>query len=449
LTPLPGEAPSSLPASGPRKDGDNRSLALPGALCLFLSTLEYLIPKPLPFIRIGLANLPLLLVLDITSPRRFALLALIKIAGAGIVGGTIFSYVFLFSLGGGLASALAMYGLGLLRRTAPEALRPSLAGVGAAGALCSTAVQLLLARFLVFGGGIRYLIPPFLAAALVTGFALGLFCEYFRRRSRWYALYAAGGPAVQDPQPAARPGPPSASPAGGEPRDLRRRRRRERWDSLFDHRELALAGFLAALLFLFNPSALGRGLQFLLFCFFAWASGKKNRPLLSLLVIAAVVLVNLLAPYGRVLAEIGPLSVTAGSLAGGIRKGITLEGLIMLSGAAVRGGARRKSPGAAPGKGIRGGGFAAFRGLLGESLAVFAALSEEGGHVRPGHLAEDIDRLLLERGGPGACPGGPDREIPPQAPTPEFRRGPAGRGLLVLGLLAAAALTVLPALSGL
>jgi heptaprenyl diphosphate synthase len=176
----------------------------------------------------------------------------------------------------------------------------------------------------------------------------------------------------------------------------------------------------------------------LLFWFCAGVSGKKNRPLLTLLVIAGVTLVNLLAPYGRVLAEIGPLSVTAGSLVAGLRKGITLEGLFMLSGAVVRG--RRKNPGI-PAPGIRtGGGFAAFRGFLEESLAVFAVIRETGGPVRPGRFIEDIDRLLLEQDGLEAPirAGGPDWETPSGGPA-------EGRPLLILGLLISAAFTVLPA----
>ncbi|MDR3161034.1 MAG: Gx transporter family protein, partial [Spirochaetaceae bacterium] len=303
MTPLPGKAGGEQGRSGPPAGKDSpggavpggeaerRTLVLLGALCLFLSTLEYLIPKPLPFIRIGLANLPLLLALDLLSPRHFALLTLVKIAGGGIIGGSIFSYGFLFSLGGSVSSSLVMYGLGLIRRKG-GALRPGLAGIGTAGALCSTGIQLLLARFLIFGEGARYLIPPFLAAALVTGFALGLFCEYFRGRSRWYALRTGGnedvepgaGPKVEPRAPGAEalpgPVPPGERPSRRADSGRQRRQKRgDRWDSLFDRRDLAIAGFLGVLLFLFNPSTLGRGGQFLFFWFCAWASGRKNRPL--------------------------------------------------------------------------------------------------------------------------------------------------------------------------
>ncbi|MCK5201492.1 MAG: Gx transporter family protein, partial [Spirochaetales bacterium] len=36
------------------------TIALFAAFCIFLSTVEYLIPKPFPFFRLGLANFPII-----------------------------------------------------------------------------------------------------------------------------------------------------------------------------------------------------------------------------------------------------------------------------------------------------------------------------------------------------------------------------------------------------
>ncbi|MDR2494335.1 MAG: Gx transporter family protein [Spirochaetaceae bacterium] len=159
-----------------------KTIALLGGFCLFLATLEYLIPKPLPFMRIGLANAPLLLALDRLSFRHFALLALIKIMGQAIITGTLFSYVFLFSLTGTCASAVFMY---LIRRML-GVHRISFIGVSVMGALLSNGTQLALAYCFVFGAGMQYLVPPFLAAGITTSIALGVFCEAFAARSRWY-----------------------------------------------------------------------------------------------------------------------------------------------------------------------------------------------------------------------------------------------------------------------
>ena len=56
------------------------------ALCFFLSTIEYMIPKPLPFLRLGLANLPIMLAIGVLPPRQFLALVLAKIIGQGLVG---------------------------------------------------------------------------------------------------------------------------------------------------------------------------------------------------------------------------------------------------------------------------------------------------------------------------------------------------------------------------
>ncbi|MDR0759009.1 MAG: Gx transporter family protein [Treponema sp.] len=185
-----GNVPTELaPGCGSSLGGDlknpgvRKSLALLGAFCLFLSTIEYMIPKPLPFMRIGIANLPLMLALDIFPFSVFLVLIAIKVLGQALITGTLFSYIFLFSLAGTFFSATAMYGLRrLLGRS-----RISFIGTGTAGAMVSNIIQLVLAWLFVFRDNVRYIAPPFLAAGVITGVALGLFSEYFTGGSRWYA----------------------------------------------------------------------------------------------------------------------------------------------------------------------------------------------------------------------------------------------------------------------
>jgi heptaprenyl diphosphate synthase len=160
-----------------------RSLALLGAFCLFMSTIEYMIPKPMPFLRLGIANLPLMLALDTFSFQVFLMLAGIKILGQAIITGTLFSYVFLFSLAGTLLSALSMYAL---RRMLGRE-RISFIGIGVVGAMMSNISQIGLAWIFIFPGNAHYIAPPFLAVGLITGIMMGAFCELFSRRSQWYA----------------------------------------------------------------------------------------------------------------------------------------------------------------------------------------------------------------------------------------------------------------------
>jgi heptaprenyl diphosphate synthase len=441
-----------------------------GSFCFFLSTLEYLIPKPLPFMRIGLANLPLILALDLFSPGPFALLGLIKITGQALITGTLFSYVFLFSLAGTSVSALVMYGL---RRFLGKN-RIGFIGLGVCGAVFSNLLQLALARFFVFGEGVRFLAPLFLASGLISGGGLGFFCEAFAARSRWYcrALGEDPGGAVspagtgadglggtgglgffceafaarsrwyrralrEDPGGAVSPAGTGADGLGragvggadsaekdrrGADRKREEARRRERWNRLFRSGDLFIAGLFFMLIFLCTPSLVFKTLQFLLFWLLARLAGKRGRPLTAILLTAGIVFFNLLVPYGRVLVQFGPLTVTQGALLAGLRRALTLEGLVTLSGVFIR--ADLRLPGA-------------FGDLLGESFRIFAVLEERKAVFTPGRIIEGIDDLMLEldRGEAGGGVYGP--------PSVPAQRHPAALPLLA----AMALLTVLLALA--
>ncbi|MCG8454193.1 MAG: Gx transporter family protein [Spirochaetales bacterium] len=155
-------------------------LAVFGALSLFMSTLEYLVPKPLPFFRLGLANLPLLVGLRFLRPQDVLLLTLIKVFGQGLVNGTLASYVFLFSAAGSFSSVLVM---SLVQHFGKSWV--SLVGISTAGALASSSVQIVLALFFVFGEAARAFAPYSLGSALITGLVLGFFAQRFVQTSRW------------------------------------------------------------------------------------------------------------------------------------------------------------------------------------------------------------------------------------------------------------------------
>jgi heptaprenyl diphosphate synthase len=174
--------PASMHPSTKMRKGPADVTALLGAFCFFLSAIEYMIPKPLPFMRLGIANLPILLAADLLPLPWFLALALVKVFGMSVISGSLFSYVAIFSLAGTLTAAMVMWlarkGLGRLA---------SLVGVSILGAVASNAVQMAIASVLVFGDAVRLIAPPFLATGLVTGALLGLFAERFARDSQWYA----------------------------------------------------------------------------------------------------------------------------------------------------------------------------------------------------------------------------------------------------------------------
>ena len=175
--PASTDAPPDRTAKGPAD-----VTALLGAFCFFLSAIEYMVPKPLPFMRLGIANLPILLAADLLPLPWYVALALVKVLGMSIISGSLFSYVAIFSLAGTLSAALVMW-------AARKALGRlvSAVGVSVMGAIASNAVQIAIASLVVFGDAARLIAPPFLATGLVTGILLGLFAEAFSAKSLWYA----------------------------------------------------------------------------------------------------------------------------------------------------------------------------------------------------------------------------------------------------------------------
>ncbi len=156
------------------------TIALFAAFCIFLSTVEYMIPKPVPFFRLGLANLPIIISLMIFKRKDTLLLIILKIFGQGLLTGTLFSYIFMFSAAGAIASGAVMITLLLLFRSAV-----SLIGVSIAGALASNMVQLLFAKLFIFGESVKYIAPPLLIIGFISAFILGLLADEFINRSKW------------------------------------------------------------------------------------------------------------------------------------------------------------------------------------------------------------------------------------------------------------------------
>jgi heptaprenyl diphosphate synthase len=155
-------------------------LAILGAVAMFFSTLEFLIPKPVPFFRVGPANIPILLILPFFRVRHVLALTFLKVIGHGLINGTLASYVFLFSLFGSFASVLVMivvWNLG--------GRRVSLIGVSVAGALASNVVQVVLSVLFIFDSRSLVIAPPFLILGTSAGLFVGIVAELFAGSSRW------------------------------------------------------------------------------------------------------------------------------------------------------------------------------------------------------------------------------------------------------------------------
>lgn len=163
--------------------------------------------------------------------------------------------------------------------------------------------------------------------------------------------------------------------------DAFRQKRNEVYQHLFTGRELCIAGLLMMPAFLFNPSTPARMIQFFLFWFFAWLAGKKNNPLITLLIMLGIILFNLLVPYGEELFRLGRFRITEGSLWGGIHRAVTLEGLIMLSKVCIR--QDVKLPGT-------------FGSLIGESFRMLERINERKSMINRKNVIGGIDQMMIE-----------------------------------------------------
>ena len=149
-------------------------ISLMVSLGIILQIIEAPLPRPLPWAKLGLANVITLTSLLLFSLREAVFISLIRILIVSILLGTIFNPGFFLSLSGGLMSTFIM---GLVLIVIPKQF--SLIGVSLIGALVHNLTQLTVAYVLFYKqlkisiDNILYILPLMLIWALPTGFIVG------------------------------------------------------------------------------------------------------------------------------------------------------------------------------------------------------------------------------------------------------------------------------------
>lgn len=143
--------------------------ALYTALAFIFGYIESLIPLPLPFpgMKIGLANLVIMIIL---YRKNFACAfgaAMLRNILTAVTFGSMFS--FFYSLAGSMASLLIME---LMRRWGNG--RWSILSVSALGGIFHNMGQILVASFLVGPSSILWYVPILYFSGLLTGAAIGV-----------------------------------------------------------------------------------------------------------------------------------------------------------------------------------------------------------------------------------------------------------------------------------
>ncbi len=137
------------------------------AVLLFL--VESIIPKPLPFMRIGLANVFILLILVQIDFFSALVVTLTKVIIGNLFSGLLFTPLILFSLVSSVISLLVMFAF------YKSKISLSFIGVSITGALTHLLTQLVLGYFLfIHTSRIFAIIPIILLIGLIGGLITGI-----------------------------------------------------------------------------------------------------------------------------------------------------------------------------------------------------------------------------------------------------------------------------------
>ncbi len=151
------------------------------AVSLMLHVLESALPLPLPFVRLGLANIVTVYAIIAMGVGDAMVLTILRVAISSLLVGTFLGPSFAMALGGGVAATLAMWVA--FRLAAPPL---GVVGVSLVGALFHNVAQLSVLAILFTGPGPAvHLMPAAMLMAAIAGFGTGLVALFtFKRIDR-------------------------------------------------------------------------------------------------------------------------------------------------------------------------------------------------------------------------------------------------------------------------
>lgn len=150
-------------------------LGLFAAVAIIFGYVESLIPVfvGIPGIKLGLANLAVLFLLQKYSIKEAAFVSVVRIFVIGFMFGNLFSI--LYSLAGACLS-LAVMNI-IIKRTSF-----SLAGVSVAGGVSHNVGQFIIAMLIVNSTSLIYYAPALLISGVITGIVIGRLTEEVAKR---------------------------------------------------------------------------------------------------------------------------------------------------------------------------------------------------------------------------------------------------------------------------
>lgn len=152
-----------------KRPGDVARLGLLASAAIVLFVFEALAPRPLPWMKLGLGNLPVLVSLLSFGSGPALAVSTIKLVVGGLLSGGFAGPAFVIGGGAGLTSWLVMV---VVRRLTGRFF--SVVGLSIWGALAHQLCQLVLAYGYIGQSGLFALLPLSLFSALLSGGLIGL-----------------------------------------------------------------------------------------------------------------------------------------------------------------------------------------------------------------------------------------------------------------------------------
>lgn len=149
-----------------RNHSETIHIALLSAYAVGLHSIEAFVPTPVPWLRLGLANIITLTTLYLYGLKAGLTVTLVRVFIRSLLAGTFLGPAFIMSLGGGIASTIVMWIVIVVSR---RVLGP--VSLSIIGALTHNVTQLLLA-YALFVRQIKAIVlisPVILTAGLITG----------------------------------------------------------------------------------------------------------------------------------------------------------------------------------------------------------------------------------------------------------------------------------------
>ena len=308
----------------PSLNKSREKLAFLTALTLLFSYIEMILPRFLPFFRLGLANVVILLSLELDF-TAFILLAVLKTVSSSLMGGTLFSPFFLISFFQSILSALAM-------RTAYKLFSKkiiSLYGLSVLGAAVSALVQIFLSS-IYLGQGTFALLGPMLIFNVVSGLFVAFVAQSQKVNDYIEKMYDVGGRTLDESENESENGKIVQKQMYNQKQNKKQMLQKKPLQIIF---LFFLIGFSASLFFIKSIAVLS--VAFVAGFILQKICGRKIFILPHISLWIFIFIAAIFLPNGQVLFKIWRISITRGAMLLALRKALTLSAVSALSQCAV------------------------------------------------------------------------------------------------------------------